>query len=128
MFETTYFDPQTGERISEETYKQRYGLAAFLGVRFTPHGIAADAPGLPPFGPRCPDCGASVSRDGELCAQDAMKREAKAVPVFVRELAPQPEPAYVKAQREAETRVTGEESDSYPPGTVLGGASSGDAQ
>jgi hypothetical protein len=125
--EARYHDPRTGERITEETYKQRYGLAAFLSVRHLAHGVAAEVPGLPPYGARCPDCGTSVATEGELCALCGEKRAAKAVPQFVRVLAPQPEPAYVKTAREAAiaSRIAVDD-EAHAAGDVLGGATSGD--
>jgi hypothetical protein len=129
MPEPTYFDPQTGERISELQYRERYGLAAFLPIRHTGHGLAADAPGLPPFGPRCPDCGLAVTTEGALCTLCGAKRAARPVPVFAMVLDPQPEPAYVREAREAAQRsVIAVDDEHYAAGDVLGGSSAGDAQ
>jgi hypothetical protein len=98
-----YFDPRTGEQITESQFIQRYTVNAFLWVEHPPEAAQTNSlPGITKFGPTCPGCGTGVAREvspgvGEPCAFCAEKPQFQQARAPMLQLGAQPKPAYAPA-------------------------------
>lgn len=88
-----YFDPRTGEKITEQQWIERYSVTAFAYVARAPKPDLSkpDMPGLVGFSAVCKGCGTAVSKPGDLCDMCKDKPHLQS-PMMV--VGKQPRPAY----------------------------------